>query len=128
MAAEPKSLAVDENARRVVRILLAREGRKHKHLAEMLGVTRQTADNKLSGATRFTTAELALLAGMFEVDVRVFFDPDRPLSTTPVLPPVPTAAPDLLTWPYRQVCWSEAISQGLPGGESPVRGIAEHAA
>lgn len=128
MAADPKTMSTDQNIRRVVNMLLAREGRKHHHLAEILGATRQTATNKLRGETRFRVDELELLARIFHVDIAVFVDPTRPIPTTPVLDPVPDPGLDLLTCTYRQVRWSEAVSVPTTPDLSPLRGIARYAA
>lgn len=113
MAAELQIFDTDEHVRRVVDMLLRREGRRQHHLAEWLGTTRQTATNKLRGQTRFRLDELQVLARVFQVDVAVFVDPARPVSTTPVLPPVRESAPDLLTCTFGQVPWSEPINDAL---------------
>lgn len=78
-------------------MLLAREGRKQRHLAEFLGTTLQTANNKMRGETRFQAHEIKRLAEVFEEGVDVFYDPAKPIGTTPVMPPVPEPGLDLLT-------------------------------
>jgi transcriptional regulator with XRE-family HTH domain len=97
MAAEPNTLDVEENVRRVLRMLMARDGIKEKHIAAALGTSRQTVNNKLRGVTRLTIDELGVLAAHFEVDVALFFDPDRPIPRAPATWAVRNPAPDLLT-------------------------------
>lgn len=115
MAAEPQNFNADEHIRRVVDMLLRREGRRHQHLAEMLGTTRQTATNKMRGETRFRIDELEMLARTFQVDLAVFVDPSRTVPTAPVLPPVPDSGHGLLTCTKYQLGLVRAKDQAQYG-------------
>jgi hypothetical protein len=116
MAADPETtFNADEHVRRVVDMLLRREGRRQRHLAEWLGFTRQTATNKMRGETRFRLDELQTLARVFQVDVAVFVDPSRPVPTTPVLPPVPESGHGLLTCTFKQSPQVRGCGQPLSG-------------
>lgn len=64
--------AVEDGARRVVRMLMARDVMSHQDLAGLLHVSRQQASQRLAGKAKFTFAELVLLAEHFGVTIADF--------------------------------------------------------
>lgn len=64
--------AVEDGARRVVKMLMARDGMSQQDLADLLHVSRQQASQRLACKAKFTFAELVLLADHFGVTIADF--------------------------------------------------------
>lgn len=64
--------AVEDGARRVVRMLMARDGVSQADMAEVLGVAQQQVSQRLAGKARFRFSELVVLAEHFGVTIADF--------------------------------------------------------
>lgn len=70
---------MDDNVRRVVRMLMSLSGASAEDLAPVLSISRSAMFQRLNGTSRFTVAELSKLAGHFDIDPGMFFSDPRSL-------------------------------------------------
>lgn len=62
---------VEENLRRNVRVMMAHRGKTGVELGEVIGVSRTVFSQRLTGQSKFTAAEVVLLAEALDTSVEV---------------------------------------------------------